>query len=146
MTEIVRHAGAVWKGDLRKGKGVISTESTVLVEVPYSFSTRFENKPGTNPEELIAGAHAACYAMAFAATLTRKGYTPESIEVNAACVLEKQEAGFAIIRMELRVRGVVPDMDGSAFAEVAKEADKGCPVSNLLRPGATIEIETELLS
>jgi osmotically inducible protein OsmC len=146
MTEIIRKAGAVWKGDLRKGNGTISTESTVLTEVPYSFATRFENEPGTNPEELIAGAHAACFAMAFANTLAKKGYKPESIDVSAACVLEKQEAGFAITRMKLRVRCVVPDIDEDTFFEIAREADKGCPVSNLLRPGLTIELETELLT
>ncbi|MFN2186615.1 MAG: OsmC family protein [Anaerolineae bacterium] len=146
MTTLIRQAGAVWKGDLRNGKGVISTESMALSEVPYSFSTRFENEPGTNPEELIAGAHAACYAMAFASTLAKKGYKPESIDVHAACVLEKQESGFAITRMKLRARGVVPDIDAETFAAVSKEADKGCPVSNLLRPGVIIEHETELLS
>lgn len=145
MTEIIRRAGAVWKGDLRKGNGIISTESTVLAEVPYSFATRFEHEPGTNPEELIAGAHAACFAMAFANTLAKKGYKPESISVDAACVLEKQDGGFAITRMKLRARGVVPDIDDDTYFEVAKEADMGCPVSNLLRPGLTIELETELL-
>jgi osmotically inducible protein OsmC len=145
MADIVRQAGAVWKGDLRNGNGVISTESTVLAEVPYSFATRFEDKPGTNPEELIAGAHAACYAMAFANTLSKKGYEPESIDVYAGCVLAKQDDGFAITRMRLRARGVVPGIDDDTFSEIAKEADKGCPVSNLLRPGLTIELETELL-
>ena len=146
MTEIIRQAGAVWKGDLRTGKGVISTESTVLAEVPYSFATRFENEPGTNPEELIAAAHSACYAMAFANTLAKKGYEPQSIDVHAACVLEKRDGGFAITRMRLRARGVVPDIDEDTFYQVAKEADKNCPVSNLLHPGLTIELETELLS
>jgi osmotically inducible protein OsmC len=145
MTEIIRQAGAVWKGDLRKGKGMISSESTVLAEVPYSFATRFENEPGTNPEELIASAHAACYAMALANTLAKKGYEPQSVDVYAACVLEKQETGFAITRMKLRARGVVPDIDADTFLAVAKEADTGCPVSNLLRSGLTIELETELL-
>lgn len=145
MTEIIRQAGAVWRGDLRSGQGIISTESTVLAEVPYSFATRFEHEPGTNPEELIAGAHAACFAMAFANTLAKKGYKPESIDVYAACVLEKQGAGFAITRMRLRARGIVPDIDGDTFFEVAREADEGCPVSNLLRPGLTIELATELV-
>jgi osmotically inducible protein OsmC len=145
MAELIRQAGAVWKGDLRTGKGMISSQSTVLAEVPYSFVTRFENEPGTNPEELIASAHAACYAMAFANTLAQKGYKPESIDVYAACFLEKQEVGWAITRMKLRARGVVPDIDADTFLKVAHEADKGCPVSNLLRPGLTIELETELL-
>jgi osmotically inducible protein OsmC len=114
--------------------------------VPYSFATRFDNRPGTNPEELIAGAHAACFAMAFANTLTNKGHKPESIDVQAACVLQKQIEGFAITRMKLQVRGVVPGIDGDTFSQIAREADRGCPVSNLLRPGLTIELETELLS
>jgi osmotically inducible protein OsmC len=146
LAHIVRQAGAVWKGDLRSGRGVISSESTALAEVPYSFATRFENEPGTNPEELIAAAHAACYAMAFASTLAKKGYKPQSVDVYAACVLEKQDEGFAITRMRLRARGVVPDIDDDTFSEVAKEAEKGCPVSNLLRPGLTIELKTELVS
>jgi osmotically inducible protein OsmC len=146
MTEIIRQAGAVWQGDLRNGEGAISTESTVLATVPYSFATRFENEPGTNPEELIAAAHAACFAMAFANTLAQKGYEPQSIDVYAGCVLEKQDGGFAITKMNLRARGVVPDIDSDTFAEVAKEADEGCPVSNLLHPGLKIRIETELLS
>ena len=146
MKGIVRKAGAVWTGDLRQGRGTISTESAVLSEVPYGFATRFENEPGTNPEELIAGAHAACYAMAFANTLNRQGHKPERIDVQAACVLEKQKEGFAITRMKLQVRGMVPGIDGDTFFQIAKEADKGCPVSNLLRPGLTIELATELLS
>lgn len=146
MAGFTRRAAAVWKGDLRSGNGAINTESTVLDGVPYSFATRFDNKPGTNPEELIAGAHAACFAMAFANTLASKGHKPESIDVHAACVLEKQTKGFAITRMKLRAQGVVPGIDGHTFSQIAQEAEEGCPVSNLLRPGLTIELETELLS
>jgi osmotically inducible protein OsmC len=146
MTEIIRHADAVWKGNLREGNGAISTNSTVLAEVPYSFATRFEDEPGTNPEELIAAAHAACYAMAFSNTLAKKGYQPQKMDVHAECILEKQENGFAITGMNLRAVGVVPDIDLNTYKEVAKEADQGCPVSNLLRPGLTIQIEAELLS
>jgi osmotically inducible protein OsmC len=145
MADIIRQAGAVWQGDLRTGSGTISTESTVLAKVPYSFATRFEDEPGTNPEELIAGAHAACYAMALANTLTKKGYEPESVDVYAGCTLQKQDQGFAITKMTLRARGVVPGIDDETFAEVAKEADQSCPVSNLLRPGLRIELKTELL-
>ncbi len=146
MAGFIRRAAAVWRGDLRSGNGAISTESTVLDGVPYSFATRFDNKPGTNPEELIAGAHAACFAMAFANKLASKGHKPESIDVQAACALEKQTEGFAITRMKLRVQGVVPGIDGDTFSQIAQEADEGCPVSNLLRPGLIIELETELLS
>ena len=144
--EIIRQAGAVWEGNLPEGKGKISSESTVLSEVPYSFSTRFEDEPGTNPEELLAAAHAACYAQAFANTLDQKGYTPEDIDVYAACTLMKKKEGFEITEMKLRARGVVPGIDADTFAKLAEVADKHCPVSNLLRPGVSIEIDTELLS
>lgn len=146
MAQLIRHADAVWKGDLRQGKGSISTESTVLKDVSYSFSTRFENEPGTNPEELIAAAHAGCFAMAFANTLATKGYKPESISVSASCVLERKEQGFTITTMKLKAKGVVPNIDEETFVKVAQEAENGCPVSRLLRPGLTIELDVELVS
>jgi osmotically inducible protein OsmC len=146
VVEIIRKAGALWIGGLRRGQGTIRTESKVLDAVPYSFATRFEDRPGTNPEELIAAAHAACYAMAFTNTLVHRGYKPLSIDVHAACILEKQEEGSAITKMKLIARCVVPEIDSDTLFKVAKEADEGCPVSNLLRPGLTIDIETELLS
>jgi len=146
MAEISRRAEAVWRGDLRKGKGRISTHSAALADQPYSFGTRFEDSPGTNPEELIAAAHAACYSMAFAATLAEKGYKPERIETHATCIMARQEGGgFRITKMKLQVLGQVPDLDAKTFAQIAGEADKGCPVSNLLRHGLEIERETELL-
>ena len=111
MAVIVRHADAEWQGDLRKGRGIINTPSTVLSRVPYSFSTRFENEPGTNPEELIAAAHAACYSMAFANFLTQKGYQPQSIATEAAISLERRENGFVIFKNKLAVRGQVPGLD-----------------------------------
>jgi lipoyl-dependent peroxiredoxin len=146
MTTIERKAGVVWKGDLRSGNGVISTESQALDEQPYSFSTRFEDKPGTNPEELIAAAHAACYSMAFASTLKKKGYEPASLTTNAICTMvSKPEGGFKIAKMHLHVRGEVPDIDDATFKQIAEEADKGCPVSNLLRCGLEIERQVELI-
>ena len=146
MAEITRNAKAVWQGDLRQGSGTISTGSTVLVEQPYSFATRFENRPGTNPEELIAAAHAACYSMAFASTLASNGYKPERIHTHATCIMTPHKGGgFRITKMRLQVRGEVPGITAETFAQVAEEADKGCPVSNLLRPGLEIERETELL-
>jgi osmotically inducible protein OsmC len=144
MAEIKRRANVVWEGDLRGGKGRISSESGALEDVGYSFATRFEHKPGTNPEELIAAAHAACYSMAFANTLAGKGYEPQSIETQATCTLLKQEAGFKIARMHLQVRGRVPDLNQALFEQIAEEADGACPVSNLLRPGLEIEIEAIL--
>lgn len=128
MTEIVRKAGVVWNGDLKNGGGMISTESRVLYEQPYNFSTRFENAPGTNPEELIAAAHAACYSMALASTLQSK------------------DGGFEITRMMLHARAQVPGIDNNTFQRLAVEADKGCPVSNLLRDGAQIDLKAELIA
>ena len=145
MSEIIRKSNAVWEGDLKSGGGRISSGSNVLNEVSYSFATRFEDRPGTNPEELIAAAHAGCYAMAFSDTLAQKGYTPQSIEVTAACVMEKQGGDFAITKMRLQVKGSVEKIDEDTFLAIAKEADKECPVSNLLRPGLKIELETKLI-
>jgi len=146
MAELRRTAEAVWRGDLRGGKGRVSSESGVLEDVGYSFSTRFENEPGTNPEELIAAAHAACFSMAFANTLFVRGYSPESIETHATCILAPQTSGgFAITRMVLKVQGRVPNMDQAQFKQIAKAADKECPVSNLLREGLEIELEAILV-
>jgi osmotically inducible protein OsmC len=130
---------------LRKGEGHVSSESGVLDGDRYSFGTRFEDAPGTNPEELIAAAHAACYSMAFADTLGAKGYEPERIETEATCSLTRQEGGgFRITKMRLQVRGRVPGIDQATFRQIAEEADKGCPVSNLLRSGLTIERDVAL--
>ena len=145
MAGIRRRAHAVWTGSLSDGKGRMETSSGALIEKPYSFHTRFENEPGTNPEELIAAAHAGCYSMAFSATLGDKGYTPERIETHATCtVTPKQGGGWAITGMHLKVRGKVPGLDNATFVEIAHEADKGCPVSNLLRCGLTIELDAAL--
>jgi osmotically inducible protein OsmC len=125
---------------------LISTESQALYEQPYSFGTRFENEPGTNPEELLAAAHAACFSMAFASTLKKQGYNPESVQTNATCTLSPlDEGGFKISKMNLHVRGSVPDIDEATFKDIARKADKGCPVSNLLRPGLDIELDVELV-
>ena len=145
MAKIKRHGQATWRGTLREGKGEVSTESGALEKLSYSFHTRFENEPGTNPEELIAGAHAACYSMAFSATLEAKGYVPKRVETHATCVMSPLEGGgFAITGMQLKVRGAVPGLDNATFVEIAHEADKGCPVSNLLRSGLTIELDVAL--
>jgi osmotically inducible protein OsmC len=145
MAELKRTAEAVWKGNLRGGEGRITSESGVLEDVGYSFSTRFENKPGTNPEELIAAAHAGCFSMAFANTLAEKGYRPESIETHATCLLASRKGGgSAITKMLLKVGGRVPDIAQALFAQIAEEADGGCPVSNLLREGLEIELEATL--
>jgi osmotically inducible protein OsmC len=148
MTTITRKAGSLWNDDLKSGKGLISTESQVLFEQPFNFRTRFEDEKGTNPEELIAAAHAACYSMALTSALEKEGYHPKRVDSSATCTLvSKQNGGFEISKMQLNVRGEVPDIEDEAtFKRIAMEADKGCPVSNLLRDGLDIEIEVELLS
>jgi osmotically inducible protein OsmC len=145
MADIKRTGHAVWTGTLREGKGHVHSESGVLSGNPYSFRTRFEDEPGTNPEELIAAAHAACYSMAFSATLTQKGYPPQRIETHATCIMSPQKGGgFRISAMHLQVRGQVPGLDEATFVEIAHEADQNCPVSNLLRSGLTIERDVAL--
>lgn len=142
----MRKASATWKGDLRSGTGLLNTDSGVLKEQSYTFHTRFGDAAGTNPEELIAAAHAGCYSMAFASTLKKQGYQPVQIDTSATCFLTPKEGGgFEISKMHLQVRGQVPDIDEATFKEVAKMADEGCPVSNLLRSGLTIVREVELV-
>lgn len=145
MTQFVRTAESVWRGDLRTGSGKITTSSKVLQDVDYAYENRFENEPGTNPEELIAAAHAACYNMALANTLKKKGYEPEQLQTIAECSLvSKEGGGFEITQMRLKVHGFVSQLLQAEFQEIAKEADKGCPVSNLLRPGLEIKHEISL--
>jgi len=145
MADITRIGEAEWQGDLKQGSGTLGTGSGVLDAQPYSFRTRFEDAPGTNPEELIAAAHAACYSMAFSHTLAEKGHRPESVRTRATCVLSPHEGcGFRITAMRLEVRGRVPGLDQGTFAEIAREADQGCPVSNALRPGMKIELDAKL--
>jgi lipoyl-dependent peroxiredoxin len=144
--DLKRTAHAVWHGDLRGGKGTFSADSGAFNDLPYSFATRFENSPGTNPEELIAAAHAACYSMAFANYLAKKGLQPKTIAAKATAVFSPKEAGgFRVSRMILDVEGEVPGMDQATFQREAEEADKACPVSNLLRPGVdTIEVHAKI--
>ena len=146
MGEIRKKASASWTGDLKRGEGLISTDSGALADLAYSFGTRFgDEEAGSNPEELIAAAHAACYSMAFANTLDKEGYQPLEISTRATCIMEPlEEGGFEITRMMLNVRGEVEDIDQDTFQENAEKADQGCPVSNLLRPGLAIEIKAEL--
>ena len=145
MSEFNRKAGALWTGSLKEGKGLISTESKTLFELPYSFQTRFGDKQGSNPEELIAAAHAACFSMALASTLEKNGFTPVQAETTATCTLASKNGGFEITNMRLHVRCEVPDIDEDTFERLVMDANKGCPVSNLLRDGLKIEIETALI-
>jgi osmotically inducible protein OsmC len=135
---MVRKASAVWNGSLKEGKGTISTDSKVLSNAQYSFSTRFENGIGTNPEELIAAAHAGCFTMALSGQLTAAGITPESLETTAAVTLEKLEAGFTITKIHLDVTGKIPGADAAAFEKAAQNAKAGCPISRLLKAEITM--------
>lgn len=145
MADIKRTGSAVWTGDLRGGQGRMALESSVLEDQAYSFATRFEDAPGTNPEELIAAAHAGCYSMAFANLLSKKGHQVNGIETMVTIHLTpKDGGGFAITKSSLKVRGRVSDIGEERFEELAEDADQACPVSNLLRPGLEIELEAEL--
>jgi lipoyl-dependent peroxiredoxin len=135
---MIRKASAVWNGSLKEGNGTISTESKTLSNAQYSFSTRFENGVGTNPEELIAAAHAGCFTMALSAQLGNAGITPESIETTAAVTLEKLEAGFTITKVHLDVSAKIPGADAAAFQTAAQNAKAGCPVSRLLKAEITM--------
>lgn len=141
MADIKRRADAGWFGDLRSGYGLVSTGGGALKNQLYSFATRFKDSPGTNPEELIAAAHAACYNMALANRLSTEGYRPEQIDTSATATLTPQpEGGFRITKIRLDVSGQVPNIDEATFVELAQDAEKECPVSNALRHGPTIEL------
>jgi lipoyl-dependent peroxiredoxin len=144
MADILRTAEAVWDGDLRGGKGKFSATSGVFKDTPYSFATRFESANGTNPEELIAAAHAACYSMALSGKLGSLGHKPERIQTTATCHLTPQQpAGFAITKMHLETRGKVPGMDEATFQKIALET--ACPVSGALKGSVAIEIDAHLI-
>jgi osmotically inducible protein OsmC len=146
MAVIKRHAEATWSGELRTGKGNVSTASGVLNDVPLTFGARFENQPGTNPEELIAAAHAGCYCMAFSNTLTKHGHPPTQLSTRATITLEsKPEGGFKISGSHLEVHGNVPGIDEATFQQIAKEAEQGCPVSNALR-AINITVDAHLVN
>jgi len=135
---MVRKASAVWKGSLKEGKGTISSDSGVLSNTPYSFSTRFENAKGTNPEELIAGAHAGCFTMALSAQLGNAGMTPESLETTASLTLDKLDAGWTVTKIHLDVTARIPGADQAAFDKAAENAKAGCPISRLLNAQITM--------
>jgi osmotically inducible protein OsmC len=137
-----RTASAVWRGALRDGTGAISTDSGVLANTQYSFATRFENGIGTNPEELIAAAHAGCFSMALAAQLGNVKLAPESIRTTATVTMDKLDAGWTITAVHLDVSASVPGADAAAFATAANNAKAGCPVSRVLN--ATITMNARL--
>ncbi|HEX7060618.1 MAG TPA: OsmC family protein [Woeseiaceae bacterium] len=138
-----RKGRATWTGGIKDGKGTVSTDSAVLSETPFSFSTRFENASGTNPEELIAAAHAGCFSMALSAELGKAGLTAESIRTEAAVKLEKSGEGFAITTVHLDLRARVPGAERAAFEQAANAAKEGCPVSRLLNATITLDARLE---
>lgn len=133
-----RKASATWNGDLKKGRGHISTASGVLAKTQYSFSTRFENGAGTNPEELIAAAHAGCFSMALSAQLGEAGLTPDEITTEATVTLDKVEGGFAVTKSHLEVSASIPNADDATFQKLAGAAKAGCPISKLLKAEITM--------
>jgi osmotically inducible protein OsmC len=133
----VRTSTAEWKGDLKGGTGVVSTESGLFTRAPYNFVSRFEEGPLTNPEELIGAAHAGCFSMAFAADLSAAGFVPDSVATQAKVHIRPVEGGFAIKLIELETEAVVPGIDESKFQEIAAGSKVGCPVSKAL---ASVEI------
>ncbi len=139
-----RKGSAVWTGGLKDGKGTVSSASGVLKDTQYSFSTRFENGIGTNPEELIAAAHASCFSMALSAQLGNDNLKPERIETTATVTLEKQDSGFAITTVHLDVTARIPGASQEAFLKSAEAAKAGCPVSKLLN--AKITMDAKLVS
>ena len=144
MVEIKRSAEVAWSGDVRHGSGRITSGSGGLRDLPYTWAGRFENATGTNPEELIAAAHAACYSMAFASALGRKGYQPQRIDTHATCTMIRDDSGVRIAGMHLKTRAQVPGIDQEVLLQTAKEAERDCPVSRALRGGVPIELDATL--
>lgn len=140
---MIRKANAVWRGTGRDGEGALSSASGVLQDTPYSFKTRFEDQPGTNPEELIAAAHAGCFTMALAFAMQREGFTPEELSTEAAVSLDQDGPGFKISKSALTLRARVPGLSEAKFQELAETAEKTCPVSRVLNAEITLEVLLE---
>lgn len=138
-----RTATAVWTGNLKDGKGSISTPSGVLQNSPYSFLTRFENGKGTNPEELIAAAHAACFAMALSAQLGTMNFTPQSLRASATVALEKLDAGWTVTKSHIELAAKIPGITAEAFESAAQSAEANCPISRLLKAEVTLSAHLE---
>ena len=134
-----RTASAHWSGGLKDGKGTLTSASGVLKDTPYSFAKRFESEPGTNPEELIAAAHAGCFTMALSGQLGATGMTAQALDTTATVTLEKTEAGFTITSVHLAVTANIPGADQAKFDEAAKKAKEGCPISRLLNTKITMD-------
>lgn len=138
-----RTGSAIWTGGIKDGKGNLSTQSGILDNAQYGFSARFENGPGTNPEELIAAAHAGCFSMALSGQLGEAGMTAESIKTTAAVTLENDQNGFAITAIHLDLVAKIPGADQKAFETAANNAKTGCPVSKLLNAKITMDAKLE---
>jgi lipoyl-dependent peroxiredoxin len=138
-----RSASAVWFGDLRTGDGSLTTHSGTLEQAPYSFANRFEDAPGTNPEELIAAAHAGCYTMAVCAALSRQGFKPTRLSTQAVVSLEQVDGAWTITSSHLEMRAAVPDLPAERFAAIAADAKINCPVSRALKVQITLDAQLE---
>jgi len=135
MSEFNRHANATWNGDLRSGSGTVSTQSGAVSDVKLTFVSRFENAGGSNPEELIAAAHAGCFSMALANALSGAGHTPDSVNTRATVTLATGEGGPRVVKIHLVTEGNVPGIDQATFEKFANDTKQGCPISKLLLPG-----------
>lgn len=144
MADIARKASAHWQGDLKDGKGTVSTESGTLKEAPYSFHTRFEQGQGTNPEELLASAHAGCFTMQLSALLGRHGHEVQDLKTDATCEMVKDGAGFKVSAMRLKVRGKVTNCDQADFEKHVKDAAEMCPMSRVMQGNVEITHEATL--
>ena len=136
---IHKHGSAHWSGDIKRGKGTVSTESGVHNQQPYGFNTRFEGEKGTNPEELIGAAHAACFSMALSLMLGEAGYTADAIDTTADVSLDKTDGGFAITKVALKSKVTVPGIAPQQFDGIIQKAKAGCPVSQLLKAEITLD-------
>ncbi len=147
MPEILRSATATWTGDLKGGAGVISTQSGYVKDLKITWSSRFESNPGSNPEELIAAAHASCFAMSIASNLTRQNMPPKEIHAKATLTMRREESGTTLTKMHLQVEAKVPGVDEATFKAIAEKAKDTCPVSKLLKPGLEeMTLEAKLIA
>lgn len=145
MLKAERYAEVIWEGTLVKGKGVLNGRSGALNNLPLTWASRVERSDGrTSPEELMAAAHAGCYAMAFSSTLEKNGTPPERLQVNATCTVQEVGGAPKITHIDLNVTGIVPGLDEAGFNRIAKQAEQGCPVSNALRNNVEINLQTHL--
>lgn len=138
-----KSASAHWEGGLKNGKGTISSESGALNGNPYGFNTRFENEPGTNPEELLGAAHAGCFSMALSMLLGEEDYTPDNIDTKAVVTLDKDGDGFSITAVHLDLRASVPGIDQATFEQIANKAKAGCPLSKVLKADISLDAKLE---